>query len=115
MERKNLAMYVIIGFGLFFLLTAIEFFEPSLAGMAKFLVFGYWGTMAAAALISIFSNLFVDFSITHMLYNLWLFCSLMCVAVGILAIVDDWPHKAGWAVWVIIYGTTVGFIKRKEL
>ena len=80
-----------------------------------FLVVGYWVMLGFLFLAILVKNFFSEFGIGHLIYNLWLFASLMCVAIGILAIIDDGAEKARWALWLILYGGTVGYFNRKEL
>lgn len=115
MDSKSLIMYLAVGLGLIFLLPAADSIGPGLAMLVKFLVVGYWAFMGICFVIYVSSNLFADFAFGTMMYNLWLFCSLMCVAIGVLAIVDVGLDQANWALWLIIYGGSVGYLKRKEL
>jgi len=115
MESKSLMMYLAVGLGLFFLLPTVEAVEPELAQVATFLVLGYWGLMGIYFLIFAMTSIFAEFGFSTMLYNLWLFCSLMCVAVGVLAIIADGVYQARWGVLLIIYGGTIGYLNRKEL
>lgn len=115
MDRRIPALYLIIGLGLFFLLPAAESVDHSLGRIATFLVIGYWAMLGLLFLSLVLKNFFAAFGIRSLLYNLWLFLSLMCVAVGILAIVDEGVDQARWAVWLILYGGTVGYFNRKEL
>lgn len=114
MDPKNFVMFLIIGFGLLFLLPSAQALEPGLSIIAHLLVVGYWGTLGCFFAVFVFNNLFSHFSFSHMVYNIWFFCSFICIAVGLLALIDDWPHKRGWAVWVIIYGGIVCYCKREE-
>ncbi len=115
MDKNNLLFYLAVGFGLLFLLPAADSVGENIGQIATILVIGYWGGMGLCFLLFLLKNLFAEFRFSMMLYNLWLFVSLMCVAVGILAIVDDGIDKARWAVGLILYGTTVGYFNRKEL
>lgn len=115
MEKNILMYYCIIGLGLIFLLPAADAAGGKLEWVASFLVFGYWSLLAIYMGITLCQNLFETYGAKEMLYNLWLFLSLACVAVGILAIVDDGLGKSSWALWLIVYGTAVGYYNRKEL
>lgn len=115
MGKNNLFFYLVIGFGLLFVIPAVESVNSNLGPIVTFLVIGYWCWMGLGFLIFLLKNLFAEYELSTLLYNLWLFLSLMCVAVGILALVADGPDKANWAIWMIFYGTTVGYINRKEL
>lgn len=115
MDRNNLIFFIVLGFGLLFLEPVAASVNENLGQAATFLILMYWGGLGLGALIFLLKNLFTGYGINNMLYNLWLFLSLMCVAVGILAIIDDGPEKAQWAVWMVLYGTSVGYIKRNEL
>lgn len=115
MDKNNLIFFLALGLGLLLLIPAAESVGQNLVSIATFLVIGYWGIMGFGLLIFAYRNLFSEYGATNMFYNLWLFLSLMCVAVGILAIIDDGADKVPWAVGLIIYGTTVGYLKRKEL
>lgn len=109
------ALYLIIGFGLLFLLPAAESVSTNLGHVATFLIFGYWGLLAVYGLIIIVKNFFKVFGFGHLLYQLWLFVSLMCVAVGVLAILDEGAANVPWAVLMILYGSSVGYLNRSEL
>lgn len=115
MEKNTLMYYCIIGLGLILLLPAADAAGENLQWIATFLVFGYWSLLAFCIGITLCKNLFTTYGAKEMLYNLWLFLSLACVAVGVLAIVDDGLDKSRWALWLIVYGTTVGYFNRKEL
>ncbi len=115
MDRNSPVFYVVIGIGLLFLMPAVESVDRSLGRIASFLVIGYWGGMGLCFFLFLLRKLIAEYKVGFMLYNLWLFLSLMCVAVGILAIVDDGMDQARWAVVLIFYGSIVGFYNRKEL
>jgi hypothetical protein len=115
MDKPIPALYLVLGFGLLFLIPVAESITENLGQIATFLVVGYWLMLAFFFLTILIKNFFSQFSIRNLLYNLWLFASLMCVAVGILAIIDDGADKARWAVWLILYGGTVGYFNRAEL
>jgi hypothetical protein len=108
-------LYLILGLGLLFLIPTAESVSQNLGIIATVLVVGYWAMLGFLFIILLLKKFFAEFDLRSMLYNLWLFLSLMCVAVGTLAILDDGTDKAQWAVWLIFYGGTVGFLKRKEL
>jgi hypothetical protein len=115
MDKNNLIFYLVVGFGIFFLVPVAESVGENLGRIATILVIGYWGTMALSFFLFLLKNLFADYQVNTLLYNLWLFLSLISVAIGILAIVDDGIHGARWAICLIVYGGTVGYLKRKEL
>ena len=115
MDKQIPALYLILGLGLLFLIPTAESVSQNLGIIATILVVGYWTMLGLLFMIFLFKRFFSEFDFRSMLYNIWLFLSLMCVAVGILAIVDDGADKARWAVWLIFYGSTVGFLNRKEL
>lgn len=115
MDKNIPLFYLTIGLGLLFLPQLAESVDPNLGMVANFLVIGYWSMAVIYALIVLFKNIFSTEGFFLLLYNLWLFLSLMCVAIGALAIVDDGIDQARWAVWLIFYGLTVGFFKRNEL
>lgn len=115
MDRNNLIFFLMLGFGVLFLEPIAASVSPNLAQVATFLIIIYWGSIGLCAFMFLFKKFSADYGINNLLYNLWLFLSLMCVAVGVLAIIDDGAEKAQWAVWMILYGTTVGYLKRKEL
>lgn len=113
MDKNILFFYLVVGFGLLFLAPAAE--SIGLGPIATFLVIGYWGGMGLCFLLFILKNIFAEYEVGTLLYNLWLFLSLMSVAVGILAIVDDGADKARWGIWLILYGGAVGYLNRREL
>lgn len=115
MDKNYIIFYLAIGFGLLFLIPAAESVGDGLGQLATFLVIGYWGLMGFCFLLFILKNMFAEYGFGNMLYNLWFFLSIMCVAVGALAIVDDGIDKAPWAVLLILYGGTIGYLKRNEL
>lgn len=115
MDKNDLFFYLMVGFGLLFLVPAAETVGDNLGKISTFLVIGYWGWMGLCFLLFLLKNLFLEYRIGRLLYNLWLFTSLMCVAVGILAIVDDGIGKSRWAICLIAYGGAVGYLNRKEL
>jgi len=115
MDKNNLLFYLVVGFGLLFLIPVAESVGENLGRIATILVIGYWGTMGLSFFLFILKNLFAEYKVNTLLYNLWLFLSLISVAIGILAIVDDGINGARWAIFLIIYGGTVGYLKRKEL
>lgn len=115
MEKRNHIFYLAVGFGLLFLLPVAESVDKSLGQVATFLVIGYWAMLGFAFLLFVLKNLFAGYGINTLLYNIWLCVSLMSVAVGVLAIVDNGIEQARWAVVLILYGSTVGFLNRKEL
>ena len=115
MDRNSLVCYVLVGIGLLFLMPVAESVDQSLGRIASFLVIGYWGGMGLCFFLVLLKELIAEYEVGFMLYHLWLFISLMCVAVGILAIVDNGIHQARWAVLLIFYGSIVGYYNRKEL
>lgn len=115
MDRNNLIFFLVLGFGLLFLEPIAASVSDNFTRLATFLILVYWGGLGLCALIFLLKNIFAEYGVNNLLYNLWLFLSLMCVAVGILAIVDNGAEKTQWAVWMVFYGSTVGYIKRKEL
>lgn len=115
MDKRIPALYLILGLGLLFLIPVAESVTQNLGKIATFLVVGYWIMLGFFFLTILVKNFFSQFGIRNLIYNLWLFVSLMCVAVGILAIVDDGADKARWAVWLILYGGTVAYFNREEL
>lgn len=115
MDQNNLIFYLAIGFGLIFMLPVAESAGENLNYVATFLVLGYWGTMGLGFFLFLLKKFVEQYRVSSLLYNLWLFISLMCVAVGVLAIVDDGIDQAKWAVGLILYGGTVGYFNRSEL
>ena len=115
MDKNNLLFYLVVGFGILFLIPVADSVGENLGRIATILVIGYWGTMGLSFFLFILKNLFAEYKVNTLLYNLWLFLSLISVAIGILAIVDDGINEARWAVCLIVYGGTVGYLKRKEL
>lgn len=115
MDRKTLVFYVVVGVGLLFSLPVVESVEPGLGRIATFLVVGYWGGMGICFFLFLLKKLIAEYRVGFMLYHLWLFLSLMCVAVGILAILDDGLYQVPWAAALIFYGGAVGYLNRKEL
>ncbi len=115
MDKQIPALYLILGLALLFLIPTAESVSENLGIIATILVVGYWIMLGILFMILLLKSFFSQFDLRSMLYNLWLFLSLMCVAVGILAIIDDGAEKARWAVWLIFYGGTVGYLNRKEL
>lgn len=115
MDKKIPGLYLIIGIGLLFLIPVAESVTENLGLIATFLVIGYWIMLGVLFFTILVKNFFSEFSIRNLLYNIWLFASLMCVAIGILAIVDDGADKAHWALLLILYGGTVGYFNRSEL
>lgn len=115
MDKSNMIFFLVVGFGLLFMVPVAESVGENLGRIASFLVIGYWGTIGLSFFIFLLKNLFADYKVNTLLYNLWLFLSLMCVAIGILAIVDEGVDKARWAIFLILYGGTVGYLNRKEL
>ena len=115
MDRNSLVFYIVVGIGLLFLIPVVESVDQSLVPIASFLVIGYWGGMGFCFFLYLLKKLCAEYQVGFMLYNLWLFLSLMCVAVGILAIIDDGVDQARWGVLLIFYGSIVGYYNRKEL
>lgn len=115
MDKRVPVLYVLLGLGLLFLIPAAESVGRTLGHIATFLVIGYWAMLALCFVIPLVKNFFAEFGLRSLLFNLWLFLSLMCVAVGVLAIVDDGMAQARWAAWLIVYGLTVAYFNRKEL
>ena len=115
MERGALLFYLAIGFGLLFLLPLADTLDKNLQIVAAVLVAGYWGLLGLFFLILLFKSFFAEYVLGALLYNIWLFVSLMCVAVGVLALLDSGVENAAWAIWLVLYGTLVGILKRNEL
>ncbi len=115
MSRYDHLYFMVIGVALLFLIPFAESVDKNLGMVATVLVAGYWGGLALYFLAFALKRMFAGFGITTMLFNIWLFLSLMCVAIGVLAIIDNGLEPNRWAVALIIYGFTVGFLNRKDL
>jgi hypothetical protein len=115
MKKNDWILFLAMGIALLFLEPVTALIDSNLGQAAQCLVMLYWSGLGICWLFFACRNLFADCSPTGLLYNLWLFSSLMSIAVGILAVIDEGPEKTEWALWLILYGTTVVYLKRKEL
>lgn len=115
MEKGAVFFYLVVGFGLLFFLPFAESLDKGLYQIATVLILGYWGMIGLCFLALLVTKFIDEYDFGNLLYNIWFFASLMCVAIGILAIVDDGAEKSTWAICLILYGGTVGFLKRAEL
>lgn len=115
MEKNTYVMYLAIGFGLLCLLPLTDSLDKGMEIFATVLVLGYWAALGFSFLLYLLKNIFAECGVGVFFYNLWLFLSLMGVAVGVLAIIDDGIYKVPWAACLIFYGVAVGFLNRNEL
>lgn len=115
MKNNSHLYYLSVGIGLIALLPVAESAGLGVERLAVFLVAGYWVLLGVYFSIVFAQRLFTEFEAGLMIYNIWLFLSLMAVAVGVLAILDVGVEGARWGVGLVVYGSVVGYLNRHRL